>query len=134
VGTIPYMANWVLFLGALLSTLCHPAMALFNHCQQYGLNKEYISQVASRHPLQVNATTIVLVETKGRAWVTEEGEVKCKGEKFYYEGKHYEDLVISHQLAITLVEDTALINTDGTRQRSRRSAFTLKEGIQRGRW
>jgi hypothetical protein len=35
--------------------------------------------VASRHPLQVNATTIVLVETKGRTWVTEEGEVKCKG-------------------------------------------------------
>jgi hypothetical protein len=41
-------------------------------------------------------------------------EVKCKGEKFNYEGKHYEDLVISHQLAITLVEDTALINLDGT--------------------
>jgi hypothetical protein len=34
--------------------------------------------------------------------------------KFDYEGKHYEDLVISHQLAITLVEDTALINLDGT--------------------
>jgi hypothetical protein len=46
--------------------------------------------------------------------VTEEGEVKCKGEKFDYEGKHYEDLVISHQLAITLVEDTALITLDGT--------------------
>jgi hypothetical protein len=58
--------------------------------------------------------TIVLVETKGRTWVTEEGEVKCKGEKFDYEGKHYEDLVMSHQLAITLVEDTALINPDGT--------------------
>jgi hypothetical protein len=56
----------------------------------------------------------VLVKTKGRTWVTEEGEVKCKGEKFEYEGKHYEDLVISHQLAITLVEDTALINSDGT--------------------
>jgi hypothetical protein len=52
--------------------------------------------------------------TKGRTWVTEEGEVKCKGEKFDYEGKHYEDLVISHQLAITLVEDTALINPDET--------------------
>jgi hypothetical protein len=213
VGTIPYMAMWVLFLCALLSTLCHPAMALLDHdrqvvaydcgkptdmqaydigernhwcdlnplmdltntditmtnvlyvllqkvprvrikirtckivqtvvplycghydhqtfvtplaergvpskvpvhhCQQYWLNKEYISQVASRHPLQVNATTIVLVETKGRTWVTEEGEVKCKGEKFDYEGKHYEDLVICHQLAITLVEDTALINLDGT--------------------
>jgi hypothetical protein len=25
VGTIPYMAMWVLFLCALLSTLCHPA-------------------------------------------------------------------------------------------------------------
>jgi hypothetical protein len=85
-----------------------------HHCQQYWLNKEYISQVASRHPLKVNATTIVLVETKGRTWVTEEGEVKCKGEKFDYKGKHYEDLVISHQLAITLVEDTALINLDGT--------------------
>jgi hypothetical protein len=56
----------------------------------------------------------VLVETKGRTWVTEEGEVKCKGEKFDYEGKHYEDLVISHQFAITLVEDTALINPDST--------------------
>jgi hypothetical protein len=56
----------------------------------------------------------VLVKTKGRTWVTEEGKVKCKGEKFDYEGKHYEDLVISHQLAITLVEDTALINPDGT--------------------
>jgi hypothetical protein len=75
------------------------------------LNKEYHSAVSSRHPLEVNATTIVLVETKE---VTEEGEVKCKGEKFDYKGKHYEDLVISHQLAITLVEDTALINPDGT--------------------
>jgi hypothetical protein len=174
-GTIPYMAMWVLFLCVLLSTMCHPAMALLDHdrqvvaydcgkptdmqafdigernhwcdlnpltdptntditmtnvsyvllqkvprvrvkirtckivqtvvplycrhydhqtfvtplsewgvpskvpihhCQQYWLNKEYISQVASRHPLQVNATTIVLVETKGRTWVTEEGEVK----------------------------------------------------------
>jgi hypothetical protein len=84
-----------------------------HHCQQWWLNKEYDSAVSSRHPLEVNATTIVLVETKGRTWVTEEGEVKCKGEKFDYEGKHYEDLVISHQLAITLVEDTALINPDG---------------------
>jgi hypothetical protein len=70
--------------------------------------------VSSRHPLEVNATTIVLVETKGRTWVTPEGKVKCKGEKFDYEGKHYEDLVICHQLAITLVEDTTLINPDGT--------------------
>jgi hypothetical protein len=62
----------------------------------------------------VNATTIILVETVGRTWVTEDGEVTCKGEKFDYENKHYEDLVISHQIAITLVEDTALINPDGT--------------------
>jgi hypothetical protein len=34
VGTIPYMAIWVLFLGALLSTLCHPAMALLDHDRQ----------------------------------------------------------------------------------------------------
>jgi hypothetical protein len=34
VGTIPYMAMWVLFLGALLSTLCHPAMALLDHDRQ----------------------------------------------------------------------------------------------------
>jgi hypothetical protein len=85
-----------------------------HHCQQWRLNKEYSSAVSNRHPLEVNATTIVLVETKGRTWVTAEGKVKCKGEKFDYEGKHYEDLVISHQLAITLVEDTALINPDGT--------------------
>jgi hypothetical protein len=91
-----------------------PSKVPVHHCQQYLLNKEYISQVASRHPLRVNATRIVLVETKGRTWVTEEGEVKCKGEKFDYEGKHYEDLVISHQFAITLVEDTALINPDST--------------------
>jgi hypothetical protein len=62
----------------------------------------------------VNATTIILVETVGRTWVTAEGEVKCKGETFDYKGRHYEDLVISHQIAITLVEDTALINPDGT--------------------
>jgi hypothetical protein len=31
VGTIPYMAMWVLFLCAHLSTLCHPAMALLDH-------------------------------------------------------------------------------------------------------
>jgi hypothetical protein len=62
----------------------------------------------------VNATTIILVETLGRTWVTETGEVKCKGEKFDYMSKHYEDLVISHHIAITLVEDTALINLDGT--------------------
>jgi hypothetical protein len=55
-----------------------------------------------------------LVETKGWTWVTEEGEVKCKGEIFDYEGKHYEDLVINQQLAITLVKDTALINPNGT--------------------
>jgi hypothetical protein len=91
-----------------------PSKVPIQHCQQYWLNNEYISPVASRHPLEINATTIVLVETKGRTWVTEEGEVKCKGEKFDYEGKHYEDVVISHQLAITLVEDTALINSDGT--------------------
>jgi hypothetical protein len=91
-----------------------PSKVPIHHCQQYWLNKEYISPVASRHPLEINATTIVLVETKGRTWVTEEGEVKCKGENFDYKGKHYEDLVISHQLAITLVEDTALINSDGT--------------------
>jgi hypothetical protein len=82
-----------------------PSKVPIHHCQQYWLNKEYISQVASRHPLEINATMIELVE---------EGEVKCKGEKFVYEGKHFEDLVISHQLAITLVEDTALINSDGT--------------------
>jgi hypothetical protein len=69
--------------------------------------------VSSRHPLEVNATTIVLVETKGRTWVTAEGEDKCKGGKFDYEVKHYDDLVISHKLAITLVEDTALINPYG---------------------
>jgi hypothetical protein len=40
--------------------------------------------------------------------------VKCKGEKIDYQNKHYEDLVISHQIAITLVEDLALINLDGT--------------------
>jgi hypothetical protein len=40
--------------------------------------------------------------------------IQCKGEKFDYKNKHYEDLVISHQIAITLVEDTALINPDGT--------------------
>jgi hypothetical protein len=34
VGTIPYMAMWVLFLCALLSTLCHPAMALLDHDRQ----------------------------------------------------------------------------------------------------
>jgi hypothetical protein len=62
----------------------------------------------------VNTTTIILLETVGRTWVTEDGEVKCKGEKFDYQNKHYEDLVISHQIAITLVEDTALINPDGT--------------------
>jgi hypothetical protein len=31
-----------------------------------------------------------------------------------YKNKHYEDLVISHQIAITLVKDTALINPDST--------------------
>jgi hypothetical protein len=91
-----------------------PSRVPVHHCQQWWLNKEYNSAVSSRHPLMVNATTIILVETVGRTWVTEEGEVKCKGEKFDYEGKHYEDLVISHQIDITLVEDTALINPDGT--------------------
>jgi hypothetical protein len=62
----------------------------------------------------VNATTIILVETLGRTWVTEDGEVKCKREKLDYKNKHYEDLVISHQIAITQVEDTALINPNGT--------------------
>jgi hypothetical protein len=61
-------------------------------CQQWWLNKEYNSAVSSRHPLMVNATTIILVETLGRTWVTEAGEVKCKGEKFDYQDKHYEDL------------------------------------------
>jgi hypothetical protein len=61
----------------------------------------------------INATTIILVETLGRTWVTKDGEVKCKGEKFDYKNKHYEDLVISHQIAITLVKDTGLINPDG---------------------
>jgi hypothetical protein len=61
-----------------------------------------------------NATTIIVEETLGRTWVTEAGEVKCKGEKFDYQDKHYEDLVISHQIAKTLVEDTELINLDGT--------------------
>jgi hypothetical protein len=83
-------------------------------CQQWWLNKEYNSAVSSRHPLMVSATTIILVETLGRTWVTEAGEVKCKGEKFDYQNKHYEYLVISHQIARTLVEDTALINLDGT--------------------
>jgi hypothetical protein len=63
-----------------------PSKVPIHHCQQYWLNKEYISQVANRQPLEVNVTTIVLVETKGRTWVTEEGKVKCKGEKFDYEG------------------------------------------------
>jgi hypothetical protein len=77
------------------------------------MDKEYNSQVLSKHPLMINATTIILVETLGRTWVTETGEVKCKGEKFDYMDKHYEDLVISHQIAITLVEDTALITMMG---------------------
>jgi hypothetical protein len=89
-----------------------PCKVPVHHCQQWWLNKEYNSAVSSRQPLMVNATAIILVETVGRTWVTEDGEVKCKGEKFDYEGKHYEDLVISHQIAITLVEDTALIYPD----------------------
>jgi hypothetical protein len=80
-----------------------PSKVPVHHCQQWWLNKEYNSAVSSRHPLMVNATTIILVETVGRMWVTEDGEVKCKWEKFDYENKHYEDLVISHQIAITLV-------------------------------
>jgi hypothetical protein len=71
-------------------------------CQQWWMNKVYNSAVSSRHPLMVNATTFILVETLGRTWVTETGEVKCKGGKFDYMYKHYEDLVISHQIAITL--------------------------------
>jgi hypothetical protein len=82
--------------------------------QQWWLNKEYNSSVSSRHPLMVNATIIILVEPLGRTWVTETGKVKCKGKKFDYQDKHYEDLVISHQIAIALVEDMALINLDGT--------------------
>jgi hypothetical protein len=91
-----------------------PSRVPVHNCQQWWLNKEYNSAVSSRHPLMVNATTIILVETVGRTWVKEEGEVKCKGEKFDYKGKHYEDLVIIYQIDITLVEDTALINPDGT--------------------
>jgi hypothetical protein len=53
----------------------------------------------------VNATTIILEETLGRTWVTEYGKVKCKGEKFDYQNKHHEDLIISHQIAINLVEE-----------------------------
>jgi hypothetical protein len=33
-GTIPYMAMLVLFLCVLLSTMCHPAMALLDHDRQ----------------------------------------------------------------------------------------------------
>jgi hypothetical protein len=55
-----------------------PSKVPVHHCQQYWLNKEYISQVASRHPLKVNATTIVLVETKGRTWVTEEEKLSVR--------------------------------------------------------
>jgi hypothetical protein len=91
-----------------------PSKVAAHLCQQWWMNKEYNSAVSSRHPLMVNATTIILVETLGRTWVTETGEVKCKGEKFDYQNKHYEDLVISHQIAISLVKDTALINLDGT--------------------
>jgi hypothetical protein len=47
-------------------------------CQQWWLNKEYNSQVSSRHPLMVNANTIILVKTLDRTWVTEDGKVKCK--------------------------------------------------------
>jgi hypothetical protein len=88
-----------------------PSKVPVHHYQQWWLNKEYNSAVSIGHPLMVNATTIILVETMGRTWATEDGEVKCKGEKFDYEGKHYENLVI---IAITLVEDTALINPEGT--------------------
>jgi hypothetical protein len=42
-------------------------------CQQWLLNKEYNSAVSSRHPLVVNATTIILVETLSRTWVTGRG-------------------------------------------------------------
>jgi hypothetical protein len=91
-----------------------PSKAPVHLCQQWWLSKEYTLQVSSRHPLMINATTIILVETLGRTWVTEDGEVKYKGEKFDYENKHYEDLVISHQISITLVEDTELINPDVT--------------------
>jgi hypothetical protein len=70
-----------------------PSRVPVHHCQQWWLNKEYNSSVSSRHPLMVNATTIVLVETVGRTWVTAEGEVKCEGVKFDYEGKHYEDVL-----------------------------------------
>jgi hypothetical protein len=33
-GTTPHMAMWVLLLGALLATLCHPARTLLDYCQQ----------------------------------------------------------------------------------------------------
>jgi hypothetical protein len=92
-----------------------PSKIAANTCHQWWMDKEYNSAVSSKHPLMVNATTTILVETLGRIWVTETGEVRCKGEKFDYMNKHYEDLVIGHQIAITLVEDTALINLYGTR-------------------
>jgi hypothetical protein len=57
-------------------------------CQQWWLNKDNNSAVSSQHPLMVNATTIILMETLGRTWVTEAGEVKCKGENFDYQNKH----------------------------------------------
>jgi hypothetical protein len=91
-----------------------PSKFAANTCQQWWMDKEYNSAVSSKHPLMVNATTIILVETLGRTWVTETGKVKCKGEKFNYTNKHYEDLVINHQIAITLVQDTALIYLDRT--------------------
>jgi hypothetical protein len=75
-----------------------PSRVPVHHCQQWWLNKENNSVVSSRHPLMVNADTNILVETLGRTWVTEEGEVKCKGEKFDYEGKHYEDLMMITKL------------------------------------
>jgi hypothetical protein len=58
-------------------------------CQQWWLNKEYNSAASSRHTLMVNATIVILVETLGRTWVTETGEMKCKGQKFDYQDKHY---------------------------------------------
>jgi hypothetical protein len=38
-----------------------PSKVPVHHCQQWWLNKEYNSAVSSRHPLMVNATTIILL-------------------------------------------------------------------------
>ena len=89
--------------------------------------KEYQDPKGKKHTINKGGVTLVFYEEIGTTWATgttpdSTSEIECQGGKWEIDGLHFTDMIVTHQLRITVVKEeyhaedgqvTAL--TDGTR-------------------